>query len=275
MKAIRIVQISLSVLFVGFGLFGISVARGQQPTPISQDEIIPSDLSLDLNLAQQNPDPDQKTIVSTQNKQVQLQTTNGEFSILVPQDTVIDKVKAESTKDAEHPEQTTSEQVVETPVTVEEQVSPDQSPTPSTNNATPIPNESANPDNNTQTPTPNESPNPSSNAQTPTSSPNPINPSESSAPVDSLVPGTNVVAPNDNAAPADNSANPNLPAPTSAPSDNTGQPQQPDSSSSNGSSSGGSDQGGSSDNGLVQGAKIGGPISIFKSIEDFFSNLIK
>jgi len=158
--------------------------HAQQPTDSNQ---VPSDLSLDLNLAQQNPAPDQQQIAQSETKQVEITTTTGQTTVMVPQDKVAPQVKVESKQEAVNPDQTTSGQVVTEPV----QVEADQ-------NGTPIPTESEQNTGNQPTETQSE------NNGTP-------------QPTQTLVPGTDVVQPDDNAAPTDNSGNPNLPAPTQAP----------------------------------------------------------
>lgn len=178
------------ILILSYASVKIPFIHAQQPL-IAND--IPSDLSLDLNLAQQNPAPDRQTIVASETKQAEIVTTTGQTTTVQPQDTVAPAAETESTKDALNPNQTTSEQVVTTPVTVE--VDQNETPFPT------APTSSGEPE------ITGESPEPST-----------IAPSQEVSPTGTsdLVPGTTVVSPDDNAAPADNSTNPNLPAPTSA-----------------------------------------------------------
>lgn len=171
--ALSSIALILILLFAGH----FTVLHAQQPTTTSDQ--VPSDLSLDLQLAQQNPSPDQQAIVASDTKQVEEITTTGQETVVIPQDTLAPTVKTESTTVIMHPEQTSSEQVVETPVTIEVNDS-----------GTPVPiNE---------------------NQQTT------VTPSDTTPTVTGVtVPGTNVLQPDDNAAPTDNSTDSNLPAPTS------------------------------------------------------------
>ena len=160
-----------------------SAAHAQQPAPTTD---IPSDLSLDLGLAQQNPAPEQKAIVASQTQQATTVTITGETNTIVPQDVVSSQAKTESRENAVNPDQTTSEQVITRPVTVQV----DQ-------NGTPTPEQPS--------PTSGDVNSPSSTSQ---------NDNLNGPDTNNLVPGTNVVAPNDNSAPSNNSGNPDLPAPT-------------------------------------------------------------
>lgn len=191
MKSIK--GISLVVVFGSlFVLFNVKTAHTLAQEASSQDDKIPSDLSLDLKLAEQNPAPERKDIIASETKTAQIVSPT-ETTTVKPVETVAPEVKNEPAQAAEHPEQTTSEQVVSTPVVVEEKVSPtgeDQNQTPEDQSQL------------------KATPNPSSG---------PANPEETAASTGStgsFVPGTSVLAPDDNAAPADNSTNPNLPAPT-------------------------------------------------------------
>ncbi len=167
---------------------------------------IPSDLSLDLGLAQQNPAPEQKQIVQAEIKQAVVTSTKGETLTVTPQDSVSQQAKTESSQDAINPEETTSEQVVTKPipVVVDEKGSP--------------------------VPSATDQGSPSPDANTPSSSTNNDNPSSSnntnsSNPSSSPIPGTSIPEHNDNAAPSDNSTNPNLPAPSEpTPADNSDNP---------------------------------------------------
>ncbi len=168
-----------------------NIIHAQQPTDNGQ---IPSDLALDLNLAQQNPAPDQQQIVQSETKQAEVVTDTGETTVVTPQDTIVPGVKTESRDNAINPEQTTSEQVITQP----EQVNVD-------DNGTPVPTGS---DQNQGSPTGDQ----------PTDQPTGIQSQNGvtgePSPTDNFVPGTNVSQPNDNAAPLPPDTNPNLPAPT-------------------------------------------------------------
>ncbi len=175
--------LALSGLFL-FSNKLITKISAQQPSDI------PSDLSLDLNLAKQNPLPERNQIVNSQVQQVITVSNNGATDFVQPQDSISNKVQTESSDNANHPDQTTSEQVVTKPVATqidESQPQPSESPVPTT--TAPVPT------------TTDSTQNTPENTQSPSASP-------------SVVPGTNVIQPNDNAAPSDNSTNPDLPAPT-------------------------------------------------------------
>lgn len=79
----------------------------------SDSDQIPSDLSLDLNLAQQNPARAQRQIIQSQTSQAEIVTDKGEQAVVVVKDELPPEVKLQSAKDALNPEQTTSEQVVQ------------------------------------------------------------------------------------------------------------------------------------------------------------------
>ncbi len=271
MKSKKILGVfAIAIIVTLVTVKGSSVTHAQQPTFTNNGDI-PSDLSLDLNLAQQNPDPDQQSIVSSETKQAESVTATGDTTTVQPQDTVIPQVKTESVADAIHPEQTTSEQVITTPVVIDVPVNPSgniqnqsqdqnqptgiQSPNNNTNNGTVNQQDNttgipANP-NDTTTPTVDQGQpvlTPSDNSNNGASAPTGIN--------DNVVPGTTVPAPNDNAAPADNSTNSNLPAPTAEDSGSTTSipsEQQPVNNDNNG----------------VQGASTG-PTNIFQKILNFF-----
>ena len=79
----------------------------------STDEQIPSDLALDLDLANKNPAPNQKVIADVQTEKAQITTNTGEKLDLPIKEAIPEEIKTQSSKDAVNPEQTTSEQVVE------------------------------------------------------------------------------------------------------------------------------------------------------------------
>ncbi len=177
-------------LLVVFALFLFVQTRlvplyAQQPTGDNQtSDEIQSDLSVDLDLAQKNPVPEQKAILSVETVQAQIVTTTGDTITLKPQDIVAPEAKKESANNAINPEQTTSEQVV----TKRETIEVNDSGTPVLTN--PIVPE------NQQSSLPSDS--------------------QATTQPGNLVPGTTVLEPDDNAASADNSTNPNFPAPTSS-----------------------------------------------------------
>jgi len=220
--------------------------HAQQPTS-TNNGTVPSDLVLDLNLAQQNPAPDQQTIISSETKQAQVVTATGNTTTVTPQNIVAAEVKTESVNDAINPEQTTSEQVITVPVTIE--VNDNGTPTPTSADNQPI-TSPGNQDNVTPTATSGD-----------------------------LVPGTTVVAPNDNAAPAEPS--PEV-SPSGTPQDQQNIPLEsqtqsnPTPSDNSGSNPSGSEQQPqptSSDNtGSVQGAST---VSSIPWWQQLFNNIIK
>ncbi len=101
------------LLIIIFATVRIPTSSFAQQSSNSED--IPSDLSLDLALAQQNPAPEQKAIVESQTQQAQVITSTGESSVLTPADIIPTEIKTQSITEAINPEQTTSEQVVLAP----------------------------------------------------------------------------------------------------------------------------------------------------------------
>ncbi len=272
------------------------------------DEDIPSDLSLDLQFAQQNPAPAQKQIVQSQTPQAQITTSSGDHTSITVKDVVPEEAKVESPKNANNPDQTTSEQVVNK--TVVEIPSPsgtttsdeNQQPT-ATPNASPVgadqkvipgttivepddnaalaePASSANPSLNSpeSSPVPTSSDNPS-----PTNNPNPANSPQPSSNSDtqntqSSEPKSNTIPLENGATPAstpttDNSnSSPNNPQPPSNPpsSDNSNSGNSSDQSGAGNSS--GSGDGSSGDSSAVQGVSIGPNIPFW---QQFISDLTK
>ena len=106
MKYLPIFAITL-ILILGF--IKISSTYAQSP----QDEQIPSDLALDLDLANKNPAPNQKIIADVQTEKAQITTNTGEKLDLPIKEAIPEEIKTQSPKDAVNPDQTTSEQVVE------------------------------------------------------------------------------------------------------------------------------------------------------------------
>lgn len=126
----------------------------------SQGEQIPSDLALDLDLANKNPAPNQKVIADVQTEKAQITTSTGEQVVIPIQEAVPPEIKTQSSQDAVNPDQTTSEQIVE-------------------------------------------------KKETNPSEPNNQNNNKDNGDVQNNIPGTNIVEPDDNAAPPpQSSANP-------------------------------------------------------------------
>lgn len=219
MKSKRILALSIILLILIFALLKTPLNSQAQN---SDTNTLPSDLSLDLALAQQNPAPDQNQIVTNEIKQVTTVTTTGQTDTTVSQDVVAPQVKTENLGNTINPDQTTSEQVVEQPVQVpvddnrtpmptssdtsitSPPISGDTTPTSAQDiNSLPNTNNANSPSGTTDTPTPIET-----DTTTPTSGSS-----------DNLVPGTNVVQPDDNAAP--------MPSPTTSDQQNIPPESQP------------------------------------------------
>lgn len=114
----RKIFVGLAAIAIGcFSFITTSAIHAQ--SSVSLEEGIPSDLVLDLALAQQNPAPEQKAIVNSETKQAEVVSDTGTTTV-IPADVVVPEVKTESQDNALHPEQTTSEQVIMTPDTVED-----------------------------------------------------------------------------------------------------------------------------------------------------------
>jgi len=295
MKSNGIVFISLLVVsIIIFQFIKIPTSHAQQSSSTPKDDQIPSDLSLDLKLAQDNPDPNQKAIVASETKQVKIVTSTGEITNLKLQDVVAEQAKTESAKDVDHPEQTTSEQIVPTRVVIEEPKTTNENPTPT--NSSPASSEAVVPG--TTITSPNDNAAPSDNSTNPNlSAPTPNTDTTTSAEQTPTTTQTSPSAPDVNqpSNPSTNSTN-TQPTPQSqtntVPAENTTpqqpannspaapeQPQQPssndnqqqsNSSSTETSGSSGSDQ--AVDNSAVQGASTG-PTSLFQKIINFFINL--
>lgn len=242
----------------------------------SDSNQIPSDLSLDLDLAQKDPAPAQKQIIQSQTSQAKIVTDKGEQAVIEVKDEVPAEVKLQPAKDALNPEQTTSEQVINKNVeTDQDQSVPVTSGSPSDSNdnnpaSTPAGNvipgtDIVEPDDNTA-PLPssfvNPSANPSEAPQGPSVSSGPAqneNPTNSSQPTNSPVqPETPQPENTTNTIPPENGVAPVPAAPQqeqSQPSSNSeSTPSQPSSGNndSGGSNSGGSESS-SGDNSAVQG----------------------
>lgn len=214
---------SIILLVVIMTSFSQNTTHAQQDTSQqdqSQGGQIPSDLSLDLQLAQQDPAPDQQQIVQAETDKAQVVTTAGTVAPVVPHDIVAPEVKIEPAQAAVHPEETTSEQVITIPVTVQVTQAPDQNQqSPDNNNGS---NDNLSPADNTNSPgNNNAAPNisPAQNQAGDTTTIVPVQNNVSAVPVQTeggnIIPGTTIVSPDDNAAPLDGSTNPNLSAPTS------------------------------------------------------------
>src|SRR5258708_1096175 len=114
----RLISFFIAILISLIILSKVStVIHAQQIT--LQKEIIPSDLTLDFTLAQQNPSPDRQLILGSEIKKAEIVSTTGQAITVNPQDTFMPTVKVENIKDTISPNQTTSEQVVTIPVTVD------------------------------------------------------------------------------------------------------------------------------------------------------------
>ena len=83
---------------------------------LAQDDKIPSDLALDLVQAEQNQHPQRKQIVTAQKLKVELTTQEGKVTVQ-PETKLTPEIETQRADQVEHPEQTTSEQVQQTPVT--------------------------------------------------------------------------------------------------------------------------------------------------------------
>ena len=167
----------------------------------SDDGQIPSDLSLDLELAQKDPAPEQKQITQSQINQAKIVTDKGEQATVSVKAEIPKEVKLQSASDAENPEQTTSEQVVskavEVVVSPNATVGSDQTPSTAIPSGSPADNAGS---------TGNRS---------------------ATAPADNIIPGTDILDPDDNAAPPINT-NPNQPKQNITPSEsNNINPSQP------------------------------------------------
>ncbi len=172
----------------------------------------------------------------------------GETSIVTPRDLVPEEVKKESINSTDHPEETTSEQVVNTQVTIDQKINTggdnsllENSPTSSTAPA----------QDNTQTGNNNGDNN---NVQ---SSPN--NQGQNT----DIIPGTSITEPNDNSAP-EPSPSTDTTQPSTPPASST--PQSPDSSPTQ------SSPDTSSPDPSVQGVRTGQNISWVQKIINFLFN---
>ncbi len=242
--------------FLALLLLAAFYFQGSRNTYAQQDnssDNVPSDLSLDLKLAQQNPAPEQNKILSSETKQAIITTSSGDKATVKLQDDVAPKANSQSKSDTVNPDQTTSEQVITKPSTV--QVIDNGSPSPTTDSQ--------------GNPATGDSPSPSINDNTAPANGSPSGPSINNNgganQISGVLPGTNTIEPNDNAAPSDNSSNTNLPAPV--------QPADQSQSNSPAGDSGNS-QPSSNDNSTVQGAKTGSGsmlLNFVRSIKKFLT----
>lgn len=189
-KIIALFAVFLIIIYGSFKIIPISKAA----SPSDGDQVS-SDLSLDLDLAQKDPAPAQKQIVQFQVSQARIVTDKGEQATVIVKDEVPQEVKTEPTKDTVNPEQTTSEQVV----TKNVEVTTNPNETPSSDHSQIAPSGSST-DNTGNNPT--------------------VSPSKN------VIPGTNILEPDDNTAPqvpatsiSPADQNQNSPAPTPAGSD--------------------------------------------------------
>jgi len=220
----------------------------------AKEDEIPSDLSLDLQLGIQNPAPEQKQIVEAQVTQAQEIGTsnngefnNGQINNVDVRDSVPEEIKVESKKDAENPEQTTSEQVQQ--VTVQEQQNNQGQPEPS-----------ASPENQ-----PTEQPQGSPSSDNIDTTASPSDNSGGATPASNFIPGTTVTEPDDNAAPP-------TPEPQSSPVEVQPTPQ-PQSNSSTESQPSAENPTPTSVEGTVQGAKVGPVLSVWQRVLSLFSRI--
>ncbi len=107
-KYLALFAISLIVIY---GIVKIPFTNAQQSTP--KDGEIPSDLALDLDLAQKNPTPEQKLISEVQTEKAQITTSQGRQEEIPIKEEIPEEIKNQSAQDAINPDQTTSEQVIE------------------------------------------------------------------------------------------------------------------------------------------------------------------
>lgn len=205
-------------------------------------EDIPSDLLLDLTHAQADPAPEQKQIVESQKKQASVTTNTGETSVVTPKDVVQPEVKEESSQNIVHPEQTTSEQVISTPITIEEKISPetDEQEHGTTRNNQDTEDSQDLDDNAAPSPAPSVEPtgtsqNTPSSQNTPLESePQPASTNTSISPVPSVPSDASPTSPTDvpQNTPAipfeDGSSNPSQPSQPSAPSSQEAPPSAPE-----------------------------------------------
>ncbi len=167
MKIKNILLITI-LLIIAYAIVKNGSVSYAQQLSLTKDEDIPSDLLLDLNLAQQNPAPEQKQIIESQTSKAEVKTTTGENTSIVPKDIVPTEIKTESATNAEHPDQTTSEQVISKAVTVEEKIG-------------------------------NQQGTPTNDALQPSNAPQPENNTNNNA-GGNTIPGTAILEPDDNAA---------------------------------------------------------------------------
>lgn len=204
----------------------------------SDQSDLPSDLSLDLEFAQKNPAPESEIINQAETKQATIVTPTSQVTVK-PEEVLTPEVKTVPSNQVNHPSQTTSEQVIVTPVTVEKnnqapgssgspvEVQPSIQPSGAVNNISPT---NTNPASPVDTSTPSTSPaslnvnptsattsQPATAVPTKTSKPNPSN----------FVPGTTVVEPDDNMAPTEP---PSAAPPPPPPTDNNPPPEPDDNS---------------------------------------------
>lgn len=235
----------------------------------SEDDQIPSDLSLDLDLAQKDPAPEQKQIVQFQTSQAKIVTDKGEQAVIVVKDELPPEVKLQSAKDAVNLEQTTSEQVVNKNVESDQDQSvPAASGSPSDsngNNPTPTPagnvipgTDISEPDDNT-VPLPFSSVNPSANPseapQGPSVSSGPAQPETTSQPVNTI----NTIPPENGVVPASAAPQQEQSQPSSNSESAPSEPPGSNDTSSSGSESSGGDT-------AVQGVSTGSNISWWQQL---------
>lgn len=143
---------TVAVIFLFFAL--VVFLPGQKNLTFAQDseELIPSDLSLDLNLAEQNPAPEQTAITNNEVKQAEITSPAGTV-VVQPEEELAPEIKNEPATSTDHPEQITSEQEVK-PESLPVTPAPESTLIPETPDTTPPSTDSA------PTPTPAETPSP-------------------------------------------------------------------------------------------------------------------
>lgn len=263
----------------------------------SDSDQIPSDLSLDLDLAQKDPAPAQRQIIQSQIPQAKIVTDKGEQAVVVVKDEVPAEVKLQSATDALNPEQTTSEQVINKTVESDQNQSiPVVSGSPSDGNdnnpaSTPAGNvipgtDIVEPDDNTASRNPPNSSSPqttsgdqTNSTSTPSgsSTPSPSN-SDTQQPADTAntIPPENGVAPS-SAPPQGSSTENSVPKEESHPSSNSeSTPNQPSSGNSDSGSNGnsGSESTGG-DSSAVQGVSTASNIPLWQQLLSRIIGILK
>ncbi len=159
--------ILLAVITPALLWFSMASALAQQNGPSLLK--IPSDLALDLQFAQKNPAPESEIINQAESKKAVILTPTTQQTVKL-EENLANELKTQAAEETNHPDQSTSEQVVITPN------SGDSSTSPANPSEQILPNSSS-----VATPNGTE-PQPSNNSN--------------------KIPGTNITEPDDNAAPS-------------------------------------------------------------------------